>query len=183
MKKLKINKKYKVKLRYKHPPIYLYFLFPLIGVLTTLFLFLLENLILIIDDNISFPISLYLYGILITIIFVIFSIYKSPASFSRSQRIKLKLRKVIEENNFFYENHKRRIVSSMTIVFYWIEDNLVLEVYPHGAKYSLKMNDLTLIFQTALNMTVISIQNDYANHTNYILSNVSNNVIDVSNIW
>ncbi|WP_369381525.1 hypothetical protein [Lysinibacillus fusiformis] len=182
MKNFKINKKYKVKLRYKQPPIYIYFLIPMIGLVFLLFCFTLEKAVLMLNGNFSFPTHIYIVGTLITIILTLFSIYKSPISFSKIQRLKFKMKKIIEENKFYYENEKR-IVSSMLIKFYWLENDLFLEVYPQGGKYSLKMDDLTLMFQTSLNLTVISVQNDYPNHTKYILSDSLNNFIDSTNEW
>ena len=182
MKIFNSKKKYKVKLRYKQPPIYKYLLLPVLCLVIILFFLTLENLIMIFNENFSFPKKLYVIEGFILFILLGFSIFKSPISFSRIQRTKFKLKKVIEENNFYYENNNR-IISSMVIKFYWVENNLILEIYPLGGSFSTKMNDLTLTLQTALNLTVTSVQNDYPNHTTYVLSNTLNNFIDSSNDW
>lgn len=131
------------------------------------------------------PLSAWItYGnILFTVLLGLLSWFISPYSFSKAQRTKCILRKIIELNNFYYSNFKNKIVSSMKIKFYWSHDNLILEVFPAGAKYTSQMNDLSLIFQTAFNMSVLSVQNDHADHTTYVLAKNKKNVIDSTNSW
>ncbi|MGR6899381.1 hypothetical protein [Rummeliibacillus sp. BSL5] len=118
------------------------------------------------------------------ILFLITAWYLSPISFSKIQRMRYKLKQIIEVNQFYYENKDlNKITLSMLIKFYWLEDNLYLEVYPNGGKYTHKMNELTEIFQTSLNMTVIAVQDDFANHTTYILSKETDNYIDSTDEW
>ena len=91
---------------------------------------------------------------------------------------------MIETNKFYYESKElNKILTSMIFKFYWIDSNLYIEVYPNGASYSNKMDELTTVLQTALNLTVISVQSDFANHTTYVLTDSTNNVIDSTNEW
>ena len=71
----------------------------------------------------------------------------------------------------------------MLIKFYWEKNDLILSVYPLGGKYAAQMNELTVIFQTAFNLMVVTIQDDYADHTIYVLSNSTNNYIDSTDSW
>ncbi|WP_283749660.1 hypothetical protein [Bacillus mycoides] len=184
MKKNKIHKQYKTKLRFKQPPWYRYFAFPLIGFSLGLLCWIINHNLKELGVDYALPHSLYMYSILLTLIFSICSWYFSPISFSKVQRMRKTLKRVIEENKFYYQNSEtNKIHSSMVIKFQWNQERLILKVYPEGAKYSSKMNELTTIFQTALNMTVISVQEDFANHSTYILTSETDNFIDSTDEW
>jgi hypothetical protein len=134
--------------------------------------------------NFKMPIELLFVTILIFITNTFFIWHFSPVSLSKVQRIKNTLKKIIEINKFYYENKElNKILNSMVFKFYWADSNLYIEVYPNGAAFTNKMNELTSIFQTSLNLTVISVQSDFADHSTYVLSNTANNFIDVTNDW
>ncbi|WP_139377665.1 hypothetical protein [Solibacillus isronensis] len=71
----------------------------------------------------------------------------------------------------------------MEIVFYYIQEELHIEVYPLGGKYTYKLDELGKLFETKFNMTLITIQNDYADHTTYILSKNNNFALDSNDYW
>lgn len=130
------------------------------------------------------PIELLFVTILIFITNTFFVWHFSPVSLSKVQRIKNTLKKIIEINKFYYENKElSKILNSMVFKFYWADSNLYIEVYPSGAAFTNKMNELTSIFQTALNLTVISVQSDFADHTIYVLTDTTSKVIDSTNDW
>lgn len=105
----------------------------------------------------------------------------SPFSFLRIQRLRYSLRKFIEINKFFTINpDTKEINSSMKILYYWESENLYLEVHTKGANFTNHMNDLTLHFQTLLNMKVLAVQDDFASHTTYILVKETSIPIDAS---
>jgi len=134
--------------------------------------------------NLQIPIELLLVSIVILFTNTFFVWYLSPVSFSRVQRIKNILKKIIEINRFYYENKElNKILNSMAFKFYWSDSNLYIEVYPNGAAFTNKMNELTSIFETALNMTVITIQDDFADHTTYILTSSRVIPIDAVKEW
>ncbi|WP_242290337.1 hypothetical protein [Bacillus cereus group sp. BfR-BA-01319] len=138
------------------------------------------------EININFEVPNFLFelALLWFLLFFMIAWYLSPFTFSKVQRIRSILKRIIEENHFYYKNDEtNKIHSSMIIKFNWDQEYLILEVYPEGAKYSSKMSELTPVFQTALNMTVISVQEDFANHTTYILSKETDNYIDSTNTW
>lgn len=134
--------------------------------------------------NLKLPIELLSLSILVLIINTSVVWYYSPWSLSKVQQTKHILRTVIEINKFYYENKElNKILNSMLFKFYWIDSNLYIEAYPNGASYSSKMNELTVILQTALKLTVISVQSDFADHTTYVLTDSTNNVIVSTNDW
>lgn len=133
-------------------------------------------------QDISIPTTIYIIVIAFPIVNTLVHWLLGSWSPFKLQRIKNTLKKVIEVNGFYYENADTgKITLSMIIKFYKIDDNLHLEVYPCGGKFSNKLNDLTPIFQTALNLTVISVQDDHPNHTTYILKDNVSNVIEFDN--
>lgn len=185
MKALKLFcKKYKAKLRFKQPIWYQYLAIPLLGLVLIGICFALDYTL----DNsflkINVPQSIFIYLAIGTFIATFITWYISPLSFSKVQRTKRILKKIIEENKFYYANSEtNKIHSSMLIKFYWDKNDLILNIYPLGGKYAAKMNELTVIFQTAFNMTVVTVQDDYADHTTYVLSNTVNNYIDSTDSW
>ncbi|WP_242227309.1 hypothetical protein [Bacillus cereus group sp. BfR-BA-01315] len=184
MKKNKNHKQYKTKLRFKQPPWYRYLALPLLSISIGALCWIINYNLRELNINYALPHSIYLYSLILTILFGLFSWYISPISFSKVQRTRRILKRVIEENKFYYQDNKTyTILSSMIIKFKWHNNQLILDVYPEGAKYSSKMNELTTIFQTALNMTVISVQEDFANHTTYVLSKETDNYINSTNEW
>ncbi|HDR8106643.1 MAG: hypothetical protein M3Z48_01385 [Lactobacillus sp.] len=184
MKKNKIHKQYKTKLRFKQPPWYRYLALPLLSISIGVLCWIINYNLRELNINYALPNSIYLYSLLFTMLFGLFSWYISPISFSKVQRTRRILKRVIEENKFYYQDSEAHAIrSSMIIKFKWHNDQFILDVYPEGAKYSSKMNELTTIFQTALNMTVIAVQEDFANHTTYVLSKETNNYIDSTNEW
>lgn len=185
MKKLQF--KHKVKLRKKQPDLLAYLSKLLLGILPLLVYLFIERSFSILKEigiNIPLPVNFLLVTILFLLANTVYVWFISPFSFSRTQRIKNILKKLIEANGFYYENKElNKIVLSMKIKFYWKDKDLYLEVYPNGGNFSNKMNELTTIFQTTFNMTVVSVQDDYADHTTYILSNTVNNYIDSTDTW
>lgn len=186
--------KYSVKLKRKQPPWYQYLYFICIGVslliLKAIVDFILNDIwfvtftldtIYIGDNSLTSIITFYIVSI--TTFLGLVSWYISPISFTRRQRVRYKLKTIIEQNHFYYENPKQKIISSMQIKFYWIDTQLVLEVYPNGGSYTSKMSELSKIFETAFNMNVLSVDNDTPNHTRYALSKEDNNYIDATKKW
>ncbi len=174
--------KYRAKLRYKQPTAIWYCSFTIIGIALILFFKILQYLLEFLNSNYFISNTIFL---LITIGILVINaglLYFSPLSFSKMQKIKYHLIQIIEHNNFFYELNGQ-IRSSMEIVFYFNGTDLHLEVYPLGGKYAYKLDDLTKLFESKLNMTVISVQNDYPDHTVYILSDSINNILDATNFW
>lgn len=179
-----ISLKYKTKLRFKQPPWYWYLVFPWTGLGLCVLCWAIDYSFNLLNINYALPKLFYLLAILTTILLALFAWFISPLSFSKVQRMRRKLKRIIEENKFYYQNSEsQEIRSSMIIKFKWIEEKFFLEVYPNGGKYTSKMNELTTIFQTALNMNVIAVQEDFADHTTYILSNESDNHIDSTDKW
>lgn len=179
--------KHTVKIRTKQPDLLGYLIKIFIGILPIICVFLTQNSLSTLNGigiEIILPTSLYFVGYAFLVLNTFLVIYLSPISFSKNQRIKNSLRKIIEINDFYYENRElNKITLSLKFKFYWIQNNLYIEVYPNGGKFTKKMNELTPIFETSLNMTVLSVQDDFANHTTYILSNSINKYIDVTNQW
>lgn len=182
-----IQIKHTVKLKTKQPDFISYLIKISLGAIPLVCYIMLKKVLTNFNE---FGINIHLPNYLLLIIYVIlvsnifFTWFTSPISFSKIQRIKNKLKQIIEIDQFYYENKDlNKITLSMLIKFYWLENNLYLEVYPNGGKYTHKMNELTEIFQTSLNLTVISVQDDFANHTTYILSKETDNYIDSTNEW
>lgn len=179
--------KHKGKLKTKQPDFIAYLIKIFIGVIPVICYFFLKKVSIILNEldfQLIIPRYYLFISYLILTVNTFFVWFKSPLSFSKIQRMKYKLKHIIEANQFYYENKDlNKITLSMLIKFYWFENNLYLEVYPNGGKYTYKMNELTEIFQTSLNMTVISVQDDFANHTTYILSKETDNYIDSTNEW
>lgn len=115
---------------------------------------------------------------------ILTSWYFSTYSFSKVKRTKYILKKIILENGFYFAFKNEIFVrSSLIVLFYWEKQDLFLEVYPNGGSYSNKIDDLTKNFETAFNMTVLSVQNDSSNHTTYHLTKASSLVIDTTDYW
>lgn len=182
-----VQHKHTVKLRSKQPDLLSYIIKVLLGTLPTVCYILTSKAFSFLEEvgvPLELPNSLYLLSILIFLLNTIYVFHTSPISFSNVQRLKNILRKIIEVNGFFYENKElNKITLSMTVKFYWIEDNLYLEVYTAGGQFTHKMNELTSILQTGLNMTVVSVQDDFADHTTYILSNNYVRPINIGDEW
>lgn len=176
-----INYKYRAKLRYRQPDLIWYFSFTIIGIGCLLFIKFLNNFLYQINSEYRVSNTLFVF-ILITLFLVnMYLLYLSPISFSRNQRIKNKLLQIIEQNNFYYEVNGR-IRSSMLMVFYDLNDELHIEVYPLGGKYTFKIDELGKLFETKLNMNLVTIKNDYADHTTYVLSNESNLALNANDL-
>ncbi|WP_336046935.1 hypothetical protein [Solibacillus ferritrahens] len=179
--------KHTAKLKTKQPDLKAFFIKFFVGALPLLCFYLIKNALSINHQfGINIPLQDYLKLIvyLLFLINTLFTLYVSPFSFSRVQRMKYTLRKIIEVNNFYYESKElNKIILSMKIKFYWIDNQLYLEVYPNGGKFTHKMNELTPTFQTALNLTVVSVQSDFADHTTYILCSDKDNYIDSTETW
>lgn len=178
---------HKAKLKTKQPDLISYLSKLLLGAVPLICYFMiLKSFIILNDIGISFTLPKYFlfsaYLIFISSCFYI--LHTSPLSFSVNQRMINKLKKIIEVNNFYYENKEtHKITLSMVIKFYWMDNKLHLEIYPSGGQFTNKMNELTSTFQTALNMTVIAVQDDHADHTTYILTKKSSSPINVTNNW
>lgn len=142
------------------------------------FLFNLELL------NSSLVAKLYLLALTVALSLIVIAYIRGPLSFSASGKVKRILLNIIEDNHFYYENPtSRALISSMKIRFYADNEQLILEIYTFGSKYTKQMEDLTEIFQTALNMTVISVEYDSPNHVTYILEDNTSNFIDATGLW
>jgi len=179
--------KHKVKLRTKQPDLISYLIKVLLGTLPLVSYFLIERALLILKEIsiiLTLPDHFFLIACAILLINTFYTWFASPISFSKTQRMKNSLKTIIEVNNFYYENTElSKIILSMVIKFYQLDNKLYLEVYPNGGQFTHKMNELTSTFQTALNMTVIAVQDDYADHTTYILTNKSSLPINASSNW
>lgn len=183
----KTQLKHTVYLKTKQPDLIGYLIKFLIGILPILCIHLIQKSFLILNElglNINLPIIFHITGYGILILNSLYIFYKSPISFSKVQRLKNLLRKIIEVNNFYYENKElNKITLSMKFKFFWSDNHLYIEVYPCGGKFTKQMNELTSIFETALNMNVLSVQDDFANHTTYILSSSNVNPINATDEW
>lgn len=179
--------KHTAKLRTKQPDLTWYFIKFLIGLLPVVcYLFIKQALTFLKETgiNLSLPEHLFLTTCAILLINTFYIWFTSPLSFSKIQRMKNLLKKIIEVNKFYYENNELgKIILSMKIKFYWIDNKLYLEIYPNGGQFTHKMNELTSILQTALNMTVIAVQDDFADHTTYILTKEISLPINATNNW
>lgn len=135
----------------------------------------------ILSKEIYLPTAVHFVALSILITNTLLIWFFSKRSPFKALKIRSILKQVIEVNGFYYENKESGIIThSMEMKFYMINDELFIEVYPNGGKYSSKMNDLTQILQTALNLTVISIQDDHASHSTYILKDSTNNYIETT---
>lgn len=165
------QKKYKTKLYFTQRRTYHY-------ILPSMFIFILITLLFIFDTKVlltlfslTIPSRVYFTLLSSLLLTSLFAWYISPFSFSKNIRIKHVLKRIIEHNNFYHAYGSQKIVhSSMLIKHYWLDEQLVLEVYSFGAKYSSKLDQLSKIFETAFNLTVVSVQNDFPDHTTYLLS-------------
>ncbi|SEN61919.1 hypothetical protein SAMN04487786_4106 [Paenisporosarcina quisquiliarum] len=179
--------KHKVKLRTKQPDLIAYLIKLLLGTLPFVCYFLIDKALTILKEvgiSLSLPDYFFLIACVILMINTLSVWYMSPLSLSETQRMKNLLRKIIEVNKFYYENNElNKIILSMVIKFYWLDNKLYLEIYTNGGQFTHKMNELTSILQTALNMTVLAVQDDYADHTTYILTNETSNIINATNRW
>lgn len=179
--------KHKVKLRTKQPDLISYLIKVLLGTLPLVCYFLIERALIILKEIgivLTLPDHFFLIACVILLINTFLTWFTSPLSFSKTQRMKNSLKKIIEANKFYYENNElSKIILSMEIKFYQLDNKFYLEIYPNGGQFTHKMNELTSTFQTALNMTVIAVQDDYADHTTYILTNKSSLPINVTDNW
>ena len=182
-------KKYTVQLRNKQPLFTFYLAFPIVGIgLTGLLkaLVTLNNSIsAITSNNHSERLQNLLFcSYLLLIALTILSVYLSPFSFSKNRRMKLKLLKIIEQNDFYKENKKSgQIISSMKMIFYYTNHRFIIEIYPLGGQYTSKMNDLGSILETGLNLQLEAVQDDHHSYTKYIFYQNSNRSIDVTKKW
>ena len=177
-----IHFKHTAKLRRKQPTtLHLLARFS-IGILPLICLLTIKSTLSnILSKDISIPISVYSLAIALLFINTFFLWIFSKRSPIKTLKIRSILQQVIEVNNFYYENKESGYIThSMIMKFYFVRNELHIEVHPNGGKYSAKMNNLTQILQTALNLNVISIQDDYASHTTYILKDSTNNYIEVT---
>ncbi|MFJ7841281.1 hypothetical protein ACIQXG_17715 [Lysinibacillus sphaericus] len=177
--------KHTVKLRKKQPDILGYGLLLLRGAMPLIaYLLISFTLNTFPLFELKLPNKLLVFSIIVLIVNSLIIWHFSPWSLSKVQRIKNILRNVIETNKFYYENTElNKILKSMIFKFYWLDSNFYIEAYPNGASYANKMNELTMTLQTALNLTVISVQSDFADHTTYVLTDNQNNVIVSTNDW
>ncbi|MBQ5153738.1 hypothetical protein D6861_010690 [Macrococcoides caseolyticum] len=77
----------------------------------------------------------------------------SPISPFKSQRMRLKLKDIIEINKFYYlGENTTRIRNSMGFVYWWEDNRFYLKVYPFGGKWTAKTNELTEILESSINM-------------------------------
>lgn len=184
---IKTQLKHTVYLKTKQLDLVGYLIKFLLGILPIVCVYLMQKAFFILNEvglGINMPFEIFIIGYGILLINSIYVIYKSPISFSKVQRFKKSLLNIIEVNNFYYENTElNKIILSMKIQFYWSNNSLYLEVYPSGGKFTKQMNDLTQIFETALNMTVLSVQDDFADHTTYLLTNSNTKPIDTNDEW
>ncbi|WP_146550813.1 hypothetical protein [Rummeliibacillus suwonensis] len=183
----KTQLKHTVYLKTKQLDLVAYLIKLFLGSLPLLCMYLIQKVLLIFREVgvfIDLPNELYIISYGLLVLNSLYILYISPISFSKHQRIKNLLRKIIEVNNFYYENKElNKIILSMKIQFCWKDDYLYVEVYPNGGKFTKQMNELTSIFETALNMTVLSVQDDFADHTTYILTTTNLNPIDANDAW
>lgn len=183
----KIQFKHTVKLRAKQLDFIGYLIKLLLGILPFICLKLVEKSFNIFQEvglSLSIPNSYYIVALLVGIFNTIYTLYISPISFSKRVRLKHKLLNIIETNNFYYEQKElNKITLSMTIKFYWLNEQLFLEVYTNGGKFTKQINELTPIFESALNMTVQTVQDDFPDHTTYILTNSNAQPINANDGW
>ncbi len=180
--KKNITYKYRAKLRYKQLDLIWYLSFSIIGIGSLFFIKFLNSFFNSINSNYLVPNYIYILVLVLLTSINLILFYQSPISFSEKQRNKNKLLQLIEQNHFYYEVNGK-IRSSMEIVFYYIQEELHIEVYPLGGKYTYKLDELGKLFETKFNMTLITIQNDYADHTTYILSKNNNFALDSNDYW
>jgi len=139
--------KHKVKLRTKQPDLISYLIKVLLGTLPLVSYFLIERALLILKEIsiiLTLPDHFFLIACAILLINTFYTWFASPISFSKTQRMKNSLKTIIEVNNFYYENTElSKIILSMVIKFYQLDNKLYLEVYPNGGQFTHKMNELT----------------------------------------
>lgn len=168
-----LNLKYNVGFKRKQPCFTFYLSFPMVGI--SLFT------ISLIHTN-SLLIHLFFFIVMIMLLFL--CLYLSPLSPSKIRRLKIKLKKIIEINGFYHENKEtKKIISSMKFKFWYDNNQLFIDVYPNGGKYSKSMNELNSVLETGLALSIESVQDDYPDHTTYIFSNSDNKQINVINKW
>lgn len=180
--------KHKVKLETKQPDLIAYFQKILLGSIPIFIFYFLDmtfrSLAVLNITSIVIPEVFLNLAWLFFFLNIIGVWFISPISFSKVQRTKHLFKEIIENNNLYYESDLyEKITSSLEIVFYWESNNFYIEVYPQGDNTTSKMNDLAANFQTKFNMFVLSVQDDYPNHTTYILTKESSVAIDSSDFW
>src|SRR5690625_989224 len=104
--------------------------------------------------------------VIISLISIFFEYFTSELSFSESQRIKAKLKKVIRDNKLFI---KRVFLNdSLVMKFYIKEKQLDREEYPKRIDYISKLEKLGKVIETTLNLSLIDSQNNKADRFTYI---------------
>lgn len=115
--------------------------------------------------------------VIIFLISIFFEYFTSELSFSESQRIKAKLKKVIRDNKLFI---KRVFLNdSLVMKFYTNGNYLYVEAYPAGVDYLSKLEKLGKVIETTLNLSLIDNQNNKADRFTYIFEKKKSNRIYV----
>src|SRR5690625_5921794 len=105
--------------------------------------------------------------VIISLISIFFEYFTSELSFSESQRIKAKLKKVIRDNKLFI---KRVFLNdSLVMKFYIKKKHLYIEAYPKGVDYLSTLENIGKVIETTLNISLIDSQNNKTYRFIYIL--------------
>ncbi len=108
----------------------------------------------------------------------------SPVSPSKSQRMRLKLKDIIEINKFYYlGENTARIRNSMVFVYWWDDNRFYLRAYPFGGKWTAKTNELTEILESSFNMILETIDDAEPNFTLYVFNTERIDRIDATKKW
>lgn len=108
----------------------------------------------------------------------------SPISPFKSQRMRLKLKDIIEINKFYYlGENTTRIRNSMGFVYWWEDNRFYLKVYPFGGKWTAKTNELTEILESSINMILETVDDAEPNFTLYVFNTERIDRIDATKKW
>ncbi|MCU7557356.1 hypothetical protein [Macrococcus capreoli] len=108
----------------------------------------------------------------------------SPISPFKSQRMRHKLKDIIEINKFYYlSENTNRIRSSMVFIYWWDNNRFYLRVYPNGGKWTSKTNELKEILESSFNMIVETVDDAEPNFTLYVFNTERIDRINATKKW
>ncbi|TDM21190.1 hypothetical protein ETI05_00140 [Macrococcoides canis] len=178
-------KKYRTRLHYKRKSFFRYLIIPIsfLVIYGTMkyFNYHLEALIIFKEKipNIYLSITLCVALLSLLLIWLL-----SPVSPFKSQRMRLKLKDIIEINKFYYlGDNTTRIRNSMVFVYWWHDNRFYLRAYPHGGKWTAKTNELTEILESSFNMLLETVDDGEPNYTLYVFNTERIDRIDATKKW
>lgn len=176
---IKKNKRYKVKLKRKRIKHIIYFY-----TVNILLFFLTFSFFSIFDLPFSVY-FIYLFLIIPLIFFSFYLFYTSSFSFSEIQRIKAKLRNVIQYNKLFVidkETNPYSFITSIMFIFYKESDYLIIEAHSSGGPYALQSSELGKKLESALDFNLIELKNNSPSYITFVfdLEKPSRLILDIS---